>query len=225
MAELSASVLAADLLNLEHSIRVVTGSGIRWIHLDVMDGHFVPNLTMGIPFGQSIRSRFPAVRLESHLMISNPDVYVEKYASFSDIVTIHYESPVQTKRVLAQIEKLGKIPGIAINPDTPVSKIEGLLSMIGYVLVMTVFPGFSGQKMIEDSTKKIHLLRDYRDKEGLSFMIGVDGGIKKENISAIAKLGPDIIVSASAIFSGNIEENIKLLEMSTKGSKDGQRDS
>ncbi|MEM0128144.1 MAG: ribulose-phosphate 3-epimerase [Thermoplasmatales archaeon] len=217
MTELSASVLAADLLNLEGSIKAAVDSGIQWIHLDVMDGHFVPNLTMGIPFGEAIKRRFQ-VKQESHLMISNPDRYVEKYASFSDIVTIHYESPVQTDRVLREIKKLGSVPGIAINPDTPLSMIDGLLDQVGYVLVMTVFPGFSGQSMIEDATRKIPILRGYRDENGLDFLIGVDGGIKKDNISRVAKLGPDIIVSASAIFSGNIEENIKLLEISMKES-------
>ncbi|MGC8645035.1 MAG: ribulose-phosphate 3-epimerase [Thermoplasmata archaeon] len=222
--ELSASILAADLLNLERSIQEAVDSGIRWIHLDVMDGHLVPNLTMGIPFGEAIRKRFK-VKQESHLMISNPEMYVEKYASFSDVVTIHYEAPVQTRRVLKDIEDHGSTPGLAINPDTSLSKVEGLLGDVGYVLVMTVFPGFSGQSMIYDAAKKIPLLRDYRERNGYDFLIGIDGGVKKENIAGIAKLGPDVIVSASAIFSGNIGENIKLLERSMKESGDGQRDS
>jgi|YelNatPaOPRAMG01_1025707.scaffolds.fasta_scaffold06828_8 ribulose-phosphate 3-epimerase len=222
--ELSASILAADLLNLEGSIKAAVNSGIRWIHLDVMDGHFVPNLTMGIPFGEAVKKRF-AVKQESHLMISNPERFVDKYASFSDIVTIHYEAPVQTKRVLKDIEDHGSIPGLAINPDTPLSRVEGLLGEVGYVLIMTVFPGFSGQTMIRDAANKIPVLREYRERNGYRFLIGIDGGIKKDNIGEIAKLGPDIIVSASAIFSGNIVENIKLLERTMNEGEDGQRDS
>ncbi|MCL4333575.1 MAG: ribulose-phosphate 3-epimerase [Candidatus Thermoplasmatota archaeon] len=221
MAELSASILAADLLNLERDIGEAIRSGIKWIHLDVMDGHFVPNLTMGIPFGYAINKKFD-VNIESHMMVDNPDMYLDKYCSFSKLVTIHYESPVQTIRVLKEIEKKGAMPGISINPKTPVSSIEPLLQSVKYVLVMTVEPGFSGQELIEEAALKIPHLNEYRKRNNLDFLIGIDGGIKKENISRIAALGPDIIVSASAIFSGNIEENINSLRSCIKERKNGQ---
>ncbi len=224
MAELSASILAADLLNLERDIGKAIQSGVNWIHLDVMDGHFVPNLTMGIPFGDAIKKKFKA-NVESHMMVENPDMYLEKYCSFSKLVTIHYEAPVQTKRVLKEIENLGSMPGLSINPKTPVSSIETLLPSVKYVLVMTVEPGFSGQSLIEDAAQKIPLLFEYRKRYNLDFLIGVDGGIKKDNISRISALGPDIIVSASAIFSGNVEENVKSLKSCMKENGNGQRNS
>jgi ribulose-phosphate 3-epimerase len=220
MPELSASILSADLLNLERDISTAINSGIRWIHLDIMDGHFVPNLTMGIPFGKAIKKKFN-VNIESHMMVNNPDMYLEEYCSFSKVVTVHYESPVQTSRVIESIKNHGSLPGIAINPKTPVSRIEGFLPLVKYVLVMTVEPGFTGQKMIEEAAQKIPLLREYRGREKLDFMIGVDGGIKRENLSKTAALGPDIIVSASAIFSGNIEENIKFLKSCMKENGNG----
>ncbi len=221
MAELSASILAADLLNLERDIGKAIHSGVKWIHLDVMDGHFVPNLTMGIPFGDAIRKKFD-VNIESHMMVDNPDMYLEKYCSFSKLVTIHYEAPVQTVRVLKEIENRGSMPGISINPKTPVSSIESLLPSVKYVLVMTVEPGFSGQGLIEEAAQKIPLLSEYRMRNNLDFLIGIDGGIKRDNISHIASLGPDIIVSASAIFSGNVEENINSLRSCIKENRNGQ---
>ncbi len=221
MAELSASILAADLLNLERDIRTAIGAGVNWIHLDVMDGHFVPNLTMGIPFGDAIKKKFD-VNIESHMMVENPDMYLDRYCSFSKLVTIHYEAPVQTKRVLKEIERRGSMPGLSVNPKTPVSSIEALLPSVKYVLVMTVEPGFSGQSMIEEAAQKIPLLADYRTQNGLDYLIGVDGGIKRDNISMIASLGPDVIISASAIFSGNIEENVKSLKRCIKENGNGQ---
>lgn len=221
MPELSASILAADLLNLERDIGTAIKAGIRWVHLDVMDGHFVPNLTMGIPFGNAIRKKFDT-KIESHMMVSNPDMYLERYCPFSDIVTIHYEAPVQTKRVLEAIRNHGSLPGISINPKTHVHSIQELLPLVDYVLVMTVEPGFSGQGMIEEAAQKITPLREYRKRQKLNYTIGVDGGIKRENVSKIASLGPDIIVSASAIFSGNIEENIKALRSSMSEVVNGQ---
>ncbi|MCL5408347.1 MAG: ribulose-phosphate 3-epimerase [Candidatus Thermoplasmatota archaeon] len=220
MAELSASILAADLLNLERDIKKAVQSGVKWIHLDVMDGHFVPNLTMGIPFGDAIKKKFDA-DIESHMMVDNPNMYLERYCSFSKLVTIHYEAPVQTMRVLKEIERLGSMPGISINPKTSVSNIEALLPAVKYVLVMTVEPGFSGQSLIEDASKKIPLLVEYRQRTNLDFLIGVDGGINRDNISRIAALGPDIIVSASAIFSGNVEENVKSLKSCMKENGNG----
>ncbi|MGC8562235.1 MAG: ribulose-phosphate 3-epimerase [Thermoplasmata archaeon] len=220
MPELSASILAADLLNLERDIESAIKSGITWIHLDVMDGHFVPNLTMGIPFGEAIRKRF-SVKVESHMMVDNPDMFLDQYCAFSQSVTIHYEAPIQTLRVLKEIERRGSMPGLAINPKTQLSSIESLLPYVKYVLIMTVEPGFFGQEMIEESAGKIPLLAEYRTKKNLDFLIGVDGGIKKENISRIAKMGPDIIVSASAIFKGNIEENVKSLKSCMKENENG----
>jgi len=220
MGELSASILAADLLNLERDIELAIKSGVTWIHLDIMDGHFVPNLTMGIPFGEAIKKMF-SVNVESHMMVDNPDVLLDQYCSFSQLVTIHYEAPVQTFRVLKEIENRGSMPGLAINPKTQLSNIEALLPYVRYVLVMTVEPGFSGQGMITEAADKIPLLVDYRRRENLDFLIGVDGGIKRENISRIAKMGPDIIVSASAIFRGNIEENVKSLKSCMKENENG----
>ena len=222
MTELSASILSADLLNLERDIGTAIRSGVNWVHLDVMDGHFVPNLTMGIPFGDAIKKKF-GVNIESHMMVDNPDMYLDKYCSFSKLVTIHYEAPVQTARVLKEIERRGSMPGLSINPKTSVSSIEALLPAVKYVLVMTVEPGFSGQSMIEEAAQKIPLLAEYRKTMKLDFLIGVDGGIKKDNISRIAALGPDIVVSASAIFSGNIEENVKSLESCMRENRNGQR--
>ncbi|MEM0133976.1 MAG: ribulose-phosphate 3-epimerase [Thermoplasmatales archaeon] len=222
MAELSASILAADLLNLERDIGLAIKAGINWIHLDVMDGHFVPNLTMGIPFGEAIKRKFN-LNVESHMMVENPDMLLDNYCSFSKLVTIHYEAPVQTLRVLGEIEKRGSMPGLSVNPKTPLSNIEALLPYVKYVLVMTVEPGFSGQGMIEEAAQKIPLLVEYRRRKNLDFLIGVDGGIKKDNISKIAAMEPDIIVSASAIFHGNIEENVKSLKSCMKENENGHR--
>ncbi len=218
--KISASILSADLLNLERDIKEAVEGGIDLIHLDVMDGHFVPNLTFGIPLGQRLKDKIP-IPIESHLMISNPDRYIDEYTSFSKYVTIHWESPVQVTRVIQKIKEKGVSAGIAINPGTEVYSIEDVLDRVDYVLVMTVEPGFSGQKMIKESLGKIDLLRGIREKNGFNFEIGVDGGINRENIKEVVSHGPDIIVSASAIFNGKIKENINFLRNAMSVSVNG----
>lgn len=219
--ELSASILSADLLNLERDISQVLDMDVKWLHLDVMDGHFVPNLTFGIPLGQAIASRFK-VNIESHLMVDNPDKFLDKYCSFSKILTFHYEAPVQTNRTIKDIGGFGVIPGLSIKPGTQPAIIEKFLSEVGFILVMTVEPGFSGQKLIEESLSKVKLLRDYREKERLNFLIGVDGGVNRENIGRVAAAGPDMIISASSIFNGNIRENINHLKSAISVVTNGQ---
>jgi len=222
--KISASILSADLLNLERDLKEAIDGGIDLIHLDVMDGHFVPNLTFGIPVGKSVRKRFD-IPIESHLMISNPDRYIEEYSSFSEYVTIHWESAVQVSRVLQKIKEKGIKAGVAINPSTEVDSIEGILDRVDYVLVMTVNPGFSGQKMIKDALGKIDILRGIRGKQNLNFEIGVDGGINRDNIKEVITHGPDIIVSASAIFNGKIKENINFLRNAMSVSVNGSGNS
>jgi ribulose-phosphate 3-epimerase len=219
--ELSASILSADLLNLERDISQVLDMDVKWLHLDVMDGHFVPNLTFGIPLGQAIASRFK-VNIESHLMVDNPDKFLDKYCSFSKILTFHYEAPVQTNRTIKDIGGFGVIPGLSIKPGTHPATIEKFLSEVGFILVMTVEPGFSGQKLIEESLSKVKLLRDYREKERLNFIIGVDGGVNRENIGRVAAAGPDMIISASSIFNGDIRENINHLKSAISVVTNGQ---
>jgi len=219
--ELSASILSADLLNLERDISQVLDMDVKWLHLDVMDGHFVPNLTFGIPLGQAIASRFK-VNIESHLMVDNPDKFLDKYCSFSKILTFHYEAPVQTNRTIKDIGGFGVIPGLSIKPGTHPATIEKFLSEVGFILVMTVEPGFSGQKLIEESLSKVKLLRDYREKERLNFIIGVDGGVNRENIGRVAATGPDMIISASSIFNGDIRENINHLKSAISVVTNGQ---
>ncbi|MCL5681038.1 MAG: ribulose-phosphate 3-epimerase [Candidatus Thermoplasmatota archaeon] len=219
--ELSASIISADQLNLERDLRETQVANVNWLHLDVMDGHFVPNLTFGIPLGQAIWKKM-GMNIESHLMVDNPDRYLDRYSSFSKIITFHYEAPVQTSRVMKDIKGYGVKAGIAINPGTDPSKIERMLAEVDYVLVMTVEPGFSGQSLIESALEKIKILRDYREKQDLHYEIGVDGGVNRNNITKVASLRPDYIISASAIYNGNIKENINFLKGAIRAVSNGQ---
>jgi ribulose-phosphate 3-epimerase len=198
--EVSPSILAANFACLESEIRAAESGGARLIHVDVMDGHFVPNLTIGVPVVASIRA-ITTLPLEVHLMIDNPGEFVEPFAhAGADRIYIHQEATPHLDRVLNAIRERGVEPAVVINPATPASMLTEVLDLVSAVLVMSVNPGFGGQQFIPRSLGKIRELAEMRARYNGSFRIAVDGGVGLDNVSEIVRAGAEILVAGSAVF-------------------------
>lgn len=206
---LSPSILAADFTKLGKEIEDVEKGGAGYIHFDVMDGVFVPSISFGLPVLSSIRKATKAC-MDVHLMITEPERYVEEFAKQgADIITVHLETLKYPERTLNHIRALGKKVGLSINPATPVSAVVPYLKMVDMVLIMTVNPGFGGQKYINSCTDKIKELRAIINEKNVNVDIEVDGGIYDENIHTVLAAGANVIVMGSAVFRGNAYENAK----------------
>ena len=198
--KISPSILSADFGRLEEEVKAVAKAGADYLHIDVMDGHFVPNITIGPPVVERLRS-MTSIPLDVHLMIQNPDDFLPAFiAAGAHILTVHVEAAVHLHRTLTEIRKRGARAGIALNPATPFCSIEPALEFADLVLVMTVNPGFSGQEFIPAVLPKIEQLRQRIDQEGWALELEVDGGIKTDNISRVVRAGANVFVSGSGVF-------------------------
>ena len=209
MSIIAPSILSADFSKLGEEIRDVEAAGAGWIHIDVMDGHFVPNLTYG-PIIVEASRRATNLPLDVHLMIEKPDLLIPDFAKAgADWISVHAEACTHLHRTIQLIKSFGIKAGVALNPATPVSAIEWVLEELDFVLVMSVNPGFGGQKFIENSLDKVRLLREMIDEKNLKTLIQIDGGVNKKTIGTIAEAGVDSFVAGSAIFgSDNYKETI-----------------
>lgn len=206
---LSPSLLAADFSCLAEDIRNVEEAGAQYLHLDVMDGAFVPSISFGMPVIQSLRKN-SNMTFDVHLMIEDPDRYLDEFAAIgADILTVHAEACTHLDRTIQKIHQLGKKAGVALNPATPLSVIEWVLPEVDMVLLMSVNPGFGGQKYIPYVTDKIRALRAMVDGRGLETDIEVDGGVSLANVSSVLEAGANVMVAGSAVFRGDAAENVK----------------
>ena len=206
---LSPSLLAADFSRLAEDIRNVEEAGAQYLHLDVMDGAFVPSISFGMPVIQSLRKN-SNMTFDVHLMIEDPDRYLDEFAAIgADILTVHAEACTHLDRTIQKIHQLGKKAGVALNPATPLSVIEWVLPEVDMVLLMSVNPGFGGQKYIPYVTDKIRALRAMVDGRGLETDIEVDGGVSLANVSSVLEAGATVMVAGSAVFRGDAAENVK----------------
>jgi len=200
MPHLLPSILSADFAHLGEEIARVERGGATMLHVDVMDGHFVPNLTLGPPVVESIRKITKSV-LDVHLMITDPDKYAPLFIEAgADQVSVHYEAATHLDRTVRNIQSLGAKAGVVINPATPVSLLEDILDVADYILVMSVNPGFGGQKFIPNALKKIQRLDRARRERGLDFKIEIDGGVNRQNVESIVRAGCDWLVAGSTVF-------------------------
>nr|CRH07589.1 Ribulose-phosphate 3-epimerase (Pentose-5-phosphate 3-epimerase) (PPE) (R5P3E) [Candidatus Magnetococcus massalia] len=201
MIKISPSILSADFAMLGEEIRNVEAAGADYIHVDVMDGHFVPNITLGPPVIKSIR-KVTSKPLDVHLMISPVDPYIEEFAKAgSDIITVHAEATNHLDRTLNLIKEHGKKAGVSLNPATPVHVLEHVMHLVDLILVMTVNPGFGGQSFIKEALPKVRKVRDMIKAQDRPIELQVDGGVKPDNIARIAEAGANVFVAGSAIFS------------------------
>ena len=213
--KISPSILSADFSELGKEIKKLEKGGADLIHVDVMDGHFVPNLTIGPPVIKTLR-KYTKLPFDVHLMISPVHKYIKNFADAgSDIITIHPEATEDLKESISLIKELNKKVGISLNPNTEINVIESQLNNIDLVLIMSVFPGFGGQKFIPETIKKIKDLKLIKDKNNFSFDIEVDGGINFSNSKDVINAGANILVSGTTIFkenNGDIKKNIETLK-------------
>ena len=212
MIKLAPSILSADFARLLEDVKKVEKAGCEYLHIDVMDGHFVPNITLGPAIVKSLRKDVNMV-FNAHLMIENPDNYIKEFADAGcDIIVVHQEACTHLHRTIQNIKSHGVKAGVALNPATPIETIKYVLEDVDMVLLMSVNPGFGGQSYIPVVTKKIKELRSLIDEMGLDIDIEVDGGVKPSNISEVVNAGANVIVAGSAIFNaGDIDEAVKSL--------------
>ena len=220
MVEIIPSILSADFARLAEEIAHVTAGGARMLHLDVMDGHFVPNLTIGPPVVESIR-KATKLHLDVHLMIENPERYVTDFVhAGANSVLVHFEAARHLDGTLEMIRKEGALAGVVLNPATPVSVLEDILEVADYVLLMSVNPGFGGQKLIPYVLKKVRKLDAMRKERRLALPIEIDGGVHLENLAEVVRAGCDWIVTGSAIFhSGDPEATVREMQRIAAGAK------
>lgn len=217
MFEIAPSILSADFTRLAEEIAAVKAGGATALHVDVMDGHFVPNITIGLPVVRSIRKVTDMV-IDTHLMIDEPGRYaVEFVQAGADMVSVHVEADPHLNRTLSAIRDAGAKAGVAINPGTPISFLDEVLSMADYILVMSVNPGFGGQTFIPAVLDKLRRLKQCITDRGLATRIEIDGGVDLSNIAEVARSGAGIIVAGSAVFGGNDPESA-VKELIEKGS-------
>lgn len=212
MNYLAPSVLSADFSTLGNDIATVATAGAPIIHLDVMDGKFVPNISFGAPVISSVRKVTDAI-FDVHLMIEEPSRYLEDFSKAgADIITVHYEACQDVAATLMQIRELGVKVGLSISPDTPADVLKPFLSQVDMILIMSVYPGFGGQKFIDASIDKIKVVRDMADELELNGLwIEVDGGIGADNIVSVMEAGANVFVAGSAVFKGDMVTNVKAL--------------
>ena len=204
MIKIAPSILSADFARLGEQVGEAAAAGADYIHVDVMDGHFVPNITIGPPVVEAIR-RVTSLPLDVHLMIEQPDRYLGQFAEAgADIITVHYEACVHLHRVVQAVKELGCRVGTSINPATPVSVLEEVLPELDLVLIMTVNPGFGGQSFIPAGLRKVAQLRQMLDRRELGAELEVDGGVNTANAAAVVEAGGRVLVAGSAIFNKKV---------------------
>lgn len=219
MCNLSPSLLSANFYNLENDLNILYEENIKYLHLDVMDGTFVPNISMGIPVIASIKKNTrDKFILDTHLMIEKPERYIDNFKDAgSDIITFHREASEDYLNLIDHIKSKGIKAGISISPDTGVEAINDALDKVDLVLIMSVHPGFGGQKFIDNALDKIKMLKDIKLKKNYNYLIEVDGGVYVENAKKVIDAGCDLIVSGSGVFKGDIRNNVRQFKNLFKG--------
>jgi ribulose-phosphate 3-epimerase len=210
---LAPSILAANFLTLEKDIQHTLDGGVRWIHCDIMDGHFVPNISYGPEIVKQVSRISNEAFIDVHLMIENPDFYVEEFVNAgADLIAVHYEACPHLHRSIQKIKSYGIMAGVAINPATSLYNIEPILLEIDMVVLMSVNPGFGGQSFIESTYQRIEELVELREAGNHSFLIQVDGGVNLKNIVDVKNAGADVLVAGSSVFKAqNIQSRVKEL--------------
>ena len=212
MYEIAPSMLSADFNRLGEQFQEIERTGVKWLHVDVMDGEIVPSISFGMPVIRSIRKE-SGLFFDVHLMMVKPERYIQEFAEAgADMITVHAEACTHLDRTIQQIHEAGKKAGVALNPATPLCVLDYVLDKVDMVLIMTVNPGFGGQSYLESCTEKIKELRKKICEKNLSTHIEVDGGINKKTIRTVKEAGANIFVAGSAVFGGNITENIETLK-------------
>ena len=207
---LAPSLLAANFYNLENDLKIFKEENVKYLHIDVMDGMFVPNISMGMPVIESIKKHTKDdFILDVHAMVERPERYLENFKKVgADILTIHEEATIDHTEVLSMIKSMGMKAGICVNPETDIKKIDDCLNIADLILIMSVHPGFGGQKFIEGAYEKVKYLNDEREKNNYNYMIEIDGGVNLENVKKVCDSGVDIVVAGSSIFKDDIRKNI-----------------